>query len=144
MALPLRERIAALRVALLDSGVTVYSSHHDDAWVWREATSAKVAMGPRVSVPFRAMQSADVVFAYIGQRASTGLGMELGWASALRKPVVLLVNQAQVHRPLIEHLEAVTQVLPLADDVAGAPSALRRIVITALDWADHAVSPLAG
>ncbi|SEK74886.1 nucleoside 2-deoxyribosyltransferase [Streptacidiphilus jiangxiensis] len=137
MSLPLRERIAALRVALLDSGVTVYSSHHDEEWVSREGT------GPRVPSPFRAMQSADVVFAYVGQRPSTGMGMELGWATALRKPVVLMVDEAKVHGVLIDQLESVTKVLPIKDDGPMTPSALRHTVVTALDWADQA-APLAG
>jgi hypothetical protein len=137
MALPMRERIAALRVALLDTGVTVYSSHHDDQWVSRDG------MGALAPTPFRAMQGADVVFAYIGSRPSTAMGMELGWATALRKPIVLIVNEPRVHSALIEQLESATQVLPIHDEGPLAPSSLRHTVVTALDWADGTIA-LAG
>jgi nucleoside 2-deoxyribosyltransferase len=117
LPLRMRERIAALRVALLDSGVMVYSAHQDQEWVSRDQPP-----GPRLPSPFRAMQSADIVFAYIGSPLSAAVGIELGWATALRKPIVLM--------------ESVTAVLPLADNPDWSPSAWRRTVVTALDWSD--------
>jgi nucleoside 2-deoxyribosyltransferase len=66
--------------------------------------------------------------------------MELGWATALRKPVVLLVDQAVSHAPIIQTLEEVSPVLPLEFDTHWSAEALRHAVVTALDWADLSVS----
>jgi hypothetical protein len=131
LPLRMRERIAALRVALLDSGVMVYSAHQDQEWVSRDQPP-----GPRLPSPFRAMQSADIVFAYIGSPLSAAVGIELGWATALRKPIVLIVDRVQEYNRLIEEMESVTAVLPLADNPDWSPSAWRRTVVTALDWSD--------
>ncbi|MFC5909665.1 hypothetical protein [Streptacidiphilus monticola] len=134
-SLALRGRVTAMREALLDAGVSVFSAHHDDVWVTRG-----MGTGTRVPSAFRAMQSADLAFAYIGSPLSAGVGMELGWATALRKPVVLLVDQAVSHAPIIQTLEEVSPVLPLEFDTHWSAEALRHAVVTALDWADLSVS----
>jgi nucleoside 2-deoxyribosyltransferase len=132
--LALRGRVTALREALLDAGVTVYSQHHDDCW-----TTRGLGTGYRVPSAFRGMQSADLAFAYIGSPLSAGVGMELGWATALRKPVVLLVDETVAHSPMISTLEEVSPVLPIHFDTGWNAQALRHAVITALDWADTSV-----
>jgi nucleoside 2-deoxyribosyltransferase len=134
-SLALRGRINAMRDALLESGVSVFSAHHDDVWVTRG-----VGTGLRAPSAFRAMQSADLAFAYVGSPLSAGVGMELGWASALRKPVVLLVDKAVSHSPMITTLEEVSPVLPLEFDTQWSHAQLRHTIITALDWADTSVA----
>jgi nucleoside 2-deoxyribosyltransferase len=133
--LALRAKVTALRDALLDSGVTVYSQHHDDCW-----TTRGLGTGFRVPSAFRGMQSADLAFAYVESPLSAGVGMELGWASALRKPVVLLVDHAAAHNPMISTLEEVSPVLPLRFDTGWTGQSLRHAVVTALDWADTALT----
>ncbi|MFB7662628.1 hypothetical protein ACFC1R_01595 [Kitasatospora sp. NPDC056138] len=130
-----RTRLTTLRSTLLRSGAAVYSAHHSDAW-----TVAGRAPEPRVPSDFRALQTADLVFAYVGAPLSAGVSLELGWASALRKPVVLLVDEAITHNPLIATIEQVAPVLPLVFDDTWSQEALRHTVETALDWAGMALS----
>jgi nucleoside 2-deoxyribosyltransferase len=134
-SLALRGRINAGREALLDAGVSVFSTHHDDVWATRG-----VGIGMRVPSAFRAMQSADLAIAYVGSPLSAGVGMELGWATALRKPVVLLVDKAVAHSPMISTLEEVSPVLPLEFDTTWTDQQLRHTIITALDWADTSLT----
>ncbi|KDN84065.1 hypothetical protein ACFV1L_14505 [Kitasatospora sp. NPDC059646] len=134
-----RTRLTTLRSTLLRSGAAVYSAHHSDAW-----TVAGRAPEPRVPSDFRAMQSADLVFAYIGAPLSAGVSLELGWASALRKPIVLLVDEAITHNPLIATIEQVSPVLPLVFDDTWSQEALHHTVETALDWAGMALSLRSG
>ncbi|MER5867412.1 hypothetical protein [Kitasatospora sp. NPDC002040] len=130
-----RTRLTTLRSALLKSGAAVYSAHHSDAW-----TVAGRAPEPRVPSDFRALQTADLVFAYVGAPLSAGVALELGWASSLRKPIVLLVDEAITHNPLIATIEQVAPVLPLVFDDSWSQEALRHTVETALDWAGMALS----
>lgn len=134
-----RTRLTALRAALLCSGAAVFSAHHSDAW-----TVAGRVPEPRVPSDYRAMQSADLVLAYVGAPLSAGVSLELGWASALRKPVVLLVEEAVTYNPLIATIEQVTPVLPLVFDDSWSPVALEHTVETALDWAGMAQSNTEG
>ena len=134
-SLALRGKVTALRDALLDAGVTVYSQHHDDCW-----TTRGLGTGFRVPSAFRGMQSADLAFAYVQSPLSAGVGMELGWASALRKPLVLLVDQAAAHNPMISTLEEVSPVLPIQFDANWSAQSLRHAVVTALDWADTSLA----
>ncbi|GAA0661316.1 hypothetical protein GCM10010193_10490 [Kitasatospora atroaurantiaca] len=130
-----RTRLTTLRSTLLRSGAAVYSAHHSDAW-----SVAGRAPEPRVPSDFRALQTADLVFAYVGAPLSAGVSLELGWASALRKPVVLLVDEAITHNPLIATIEQVAPVLPLVFDDTWSQEALHHTVETALDWAGMALS----
>jgi len=133
--LALRGKVTALRDALLDAGVTVYSQHHDDTW-----TTRGLGTGLRVPSAFRGMQSADLAFAYVEAPLSAGVGMELGWASALRKPLVLLVDHAVAHNPMISTLEEVCPVLPIQFDSNWSAKNLQHAVVTALDWADTSLA----
>ncbi len=130
-----RTRLTALRSSLLRSGAAVFSAHHSDAW-----TVDGRAPEPRVPSDYRAMQTADLVFAYVGAPLSAGVSLELGWGSALRKPIVLLVDEAITHNPLIATIEQVAPVLPLVFDDSWSQDSLRHIVETALDWAGMALS----
>jgi hypothetical protein len=133
LSLQARSRIQALRTALFDAGVEVYSTGDDqDRWTSRDTG---VGMGDRVPGPFRAAQGCDVAFAYIGTPLSAAVGLELGYASSLRKPIVMLVDRVAYHQ-LIRELESVTHVLPIVDDPRWSSADLRRIVTTALDWVD--------
>lgn len=134
-----RTRLTTLRTTLLRSGAAVYSAHHSDAW-----TVAGRAPEPRVPSDFRAVQTADLVFAYVGAPLSAGVSLELGWGSALRKPVVLLMDEAITYNPLIATIEQVAPVLPLVFDDTWSEEALRHTVETALDWAGMTLSARGG
>lgn len=51
---------------------------------------------------FAEMQRCNVVVAYPG--ASCGVAVELGWASALGKPLILLLDPAATYSPIIREL----------------------------------------
>ena len=73
-----RTRLTALRSSLLGSGAAVFSAHHSDAW-----TVDGRAPEPRVPSDFRAMQTADLVFAYVGAPLSAGVSLVAGGADCI-------------------------------------------------------------
>jgi len=98
-----RTRIEGLRRELIDAGAEVFNAHHNESWGigW---------LPPEVCTPtdFRAMGAADVVCAVLGSPPSGGVTVELGWASALAKPVVVILSPGGSHTPLVSGLGAVT------------------------------------
>ncbi|MGH3717729.1 MAG: nucleoside 2-deoxyribosyltransferase [Pseudonocardiaceae bacterium] len=103
-----RDRLSMLRQGFLDAGMPVFSAHHNERWGagWLPA---------EVCVPndFRAMETCDVVCAYLGTPASAGVCIELGWASAMRKPILLVLDRGIKHSQMIKGLTTVTRVREL-------------------------------
>jgi nucleoside 2-deoxyribosyltransferase len=68
-------------------------------------------LAPEICTPadFTAMTRCDVVCALVGRPPSGGVAVELGWASALAKPVLLLVDTESGASPLITGLDAITR-----------------------------------
>ncbi|WP_181727517.1 hypothetical protein [Streptomyces sp. PT12] len=114
-----RDRLETLRLALLDRGHAVFNAHHNEDW-------GAAGLPPRECVPsdFRAMLACDVVCAYLGSPVSAGVAVELGWASLLRKPVVLAHDRGATVSPMLRGLDSLTRVtrivLPRGLDEAGA------------------------
>lgn len=52
------------------------------------------------------MKGADLVIAI--PEDSMGVAVELGWASALGKPIILLLNKAQRYTPLVSNINKIT------------------------------------
>lgn len=98
-----RTRIDGLRRELIDAGAEVFSAHHNESW-------GSSWLPPEVCTPtdFRAMVAADVVCAVLGSPLSGGVTVELGWASAMAKPVVVILSPGGSHTPLVSGLGAVT------------------------------------
>ncbi len=80
-------------------------------------------MEPAVCTPldFAAMLDCDVVVAYPG--ASCGVAVELGWASATGKYIVLLTDETTSDSPLIRGLASVPGTAVRMLDVTGARAA---------------------
>lgn len=97
-----QERLESLRSTLIASGLEVFSAHHNEEWGarWLPADICTPA-------DFLAMKATDIVVAIIVQPASGGVLMELGWATALGKPCVL------VFYPVKESLDPQRQSTPL-------------------------------
>jgi nucleoside 2-deoxyribosyltransferase len=106
-----RDRLDALRVSLMDEGARVFSAHHNERWGagWLPADQCTPA-------DFRAMRIADVVCAIVGSPASGGVAVELGWASALAKPVLVVKAPDSACSPLIDGLGSVTRAAFVDDD----------------------------
>lgn len=105
------EYLSALRQAFLEKGMAVFSAHHNEDWgcSW---------LPPEICTPadFLAVQRSDVVCALLGQSLSPGVLVELGWASALGKPVVILAGDGPLPQ-LVRGLKEVTcvEILPLPE-----------------------------
>jgi len=132
MTVQLRERVTRIRDGLLAAGITVYSPAHDTGWV----TSGALP-GDRAPSAHRAMVDAGLVLAVVGTPLSAAVGVALGWASAQRKPIILVVDRAREHRALIDTLEAVCPVLPVEWDPSWSEPALRHTLGVALNWAEY-------
>lgn len=100
-----RVRIEMLVHALREAGASVFLAHERERW--GEALMSGIDC---TGLDFREMQQADAVVAVIDP-PSYGVCLELGWASALQLPVVLLAESEASRRctPLIEGLGEVTR-----------------------------------
>jgi nucleoside 2-deoxyribosyltransferase len=106
--------LLALHDALLAAGAAVFSAHRNEGW-------GRTWLPPEVCTPadFLAIRHCDVVCAVLGNPPSPGVLVELGWASALQKPVVVLVgNQStpQLVRGLHRVTRTTIRVVPAAWD----------------------------
>ncbi|MCZ0756138.1 nucleoside 2-deoxyribosyltransferase [Anoxybacillus sp. J5B_2022] len=60
---------------------------------------------------FEEMKNADLVIAFPGQfPISGGVHVELGWASALGKPIIAFLHKDEMYTPMIQGLHTVTNV----------------------------------
>ncbi|MGN7382681.1 Nucleoside 2-deoxyribosyltransferase [Chlamydia abortus] len=92
--------------ALTANGYSVFSAQK------REAFGLEL-MTPEVAtkLDFIEMQKADLVVAFPGWfPISGGVHVELGWASALSRPLILFLHKEQEYSPLVMGLGTVTQV----------------------------------
>lgn len=62
---------------------------------------------------FEGIKESDVIVAYPGSPISGGVHIELGWASALNKPIVLLLKKDEEYSPLIIGLHTKTSVFTM-------------------------------
>lgn len=98
----LRKRIEALIACLREAGFSVYSAHILEEW------GNSLESPPRiVKRDFQAIREADIMVAYVSNPTSYGVHIELGWASALHKEIVILQDAETT--PLIEGLGKLTQ-----------------------------------
>ncbi|HET8683396.1 MAG TPA: nucleoside 2-deoxyribosyltransferase [Micromonosporaceae bacterium] len=106
-----RTCLDALRVSFIAAGARVFSAHHNERWGagWLPAEECTPA-------DFRAMRVADVVCAIVGSPPSGGVAVELGWASALAKPVLVVKAPDSACTPLIDGLGSITRTAYLTDD----------------------------
>ncbi|HEX3479154.1 MAG TPA: hypothetical protein VHT91_29220 [Kofleriaceae bacterium] len=102
----------------------------------------KALMPAEVCTPldFAEMQRCSVMVAYPGR--SFGVGVELGWASALGKPIILLLEPTLPPSPLVDGLFCLPGANVQRVTVGGPPNlATARALEPELD---HALSRLAG
>ncbi|MEU7478413.1 nucleoside 2-deoxyribosyltransferase [Lentzea sp. NPDC042327] len=133
-----RKRLEGLRTAFLDLGLPVFNAHHNEGW-------GQGWLPPEVCVPndFRAMQTADVVCAYLGTPASGGVCLELGWASAMHKPVLLVLDEGVEHSQMVQGLSTTTPVRELVVRDGLDPSAHDAITAATVELARECSPPVA-
>jgi nucleoside 2-deoxyribosyltransferase len=100
-----RVPLERLRRALIEAGARVFSAHHNEDWGagWLPADQCTPA-------DFLAMRATDLVVAVLGEPLSGGVAVELGWASAFTKPVVLVGARSGARSPLVAGLGTITPV----------------------------------
>jgi nucleoside 2-deoxyribosyltransferase len=100
-----KTRLDGLRMTLINAGAEVFSAHHNESWGLGWLTAHECT-----PLDYQAMQDADLVCALVGSPASGGVTVELGWASAWRKPVLAVLDGAAQYTPLIDGLHTITSV----------------------------------
>jgi nucleoside 2-deoxyribosyltransferase len=105
----LREIVSGLRRA----GFEVDNAHEREAWGAQLMTPEKALI-----YDFEAIADADVLVAYIGVPPSPGVQMELGFAAARQKPIVIITDSGLPLPYLVNGLSAATRVLFLDHDAA--------------------------
>jgi nucleoside 2-deoxyribosyltransferase len=129
-----RSDLRAMYDALAARGYSVFLAHEREAW-------GKELMTPEECTPldFAEMEKADVVCAHLGNPPSLGVQIELGWASSLRKPMLILTDDEARYSPLLWGLARLTETtfFPLAGRSLSAAAgdvcdALDKVVETSL------------
>lgn len=111
-----------LREALLADGHAVFNAHHNESW-------GEGWLDPEVCTPadHQGVSHADVVCAIIGDPPSPGVMIELGWASAQRRPVMVLIEEGQSVPALVAGIATVTPAVIRTLPAQWTPEALKEI-----------------
>lgn len=100
-----RNRIERLIEHFESKGCEVSNAHKREAW-------GEEFLDPDIytKVDFDEISKADVLVALPGNPVSPGTHVEIGWASALGKPIVLLVDPEKECAGLLRGLRTITNV----------------------------------
>lgn len=103
MAGDMKELLLELVGCFRDQGWRVFLAHEREDW-------GRSLYPPETCTPLdlEEMRTAEVVVCIPG--TSGGVHVELGWASALRKPILLLLEEGRSYSPLVQGLHEVTPV----------------------------------
>ncbi|GAA2979862.1 nucleoside 2-deoxyribosyltransferase [Actinokineospora diospyrosa] len=100
-----RARLESIIAGLESAGHTVYNAHRREGWGAKFLTPAECTR-----LDLDEITASDVFVAFPGSPASPGTHIEIGWASALGKPVVLLLEEGVEYAFLVRGLHTVTNV----------------------------------
>lgn len=100
-----RERFEALINHLEARGYTVNNAHRRESW-------GAHFMAPEecTRLDYENIRDCDLFVAFPGHPASPGTHIEIGWASALGKPMILLLEESATYAFLIQGLHVVGDV----------------------------------
>lgn len=87
------------------NGLVVDNAHRREAW-----GQAMMTPDDCTQADFQAIAACDVLLAFPVQPASPGTHIELGWASAMGKPIVLLLEAEVTYAYLVQGLKMVGDV----------------------------------
>ncbi|MGW0997784.1 nucleoside 2-deoxyribosyltransferase [Streptomyces sp. NPDC002523] len=111
-----RTRFESLIHALEADGYEVYNAHRREGWGADFLTPDECTR-----LDYDEIRASDVFVAFPGAPASPGTHIEIGWASALGKPIVLLLEEGAEYAFLIQGLHTVADVhyvtLPAETDI---------------------------
>ncbi len=126
-----QSRISTLIDYFESGGCTVYNAHRREAW-GKEFLTADVC----TKLDFDEIAAADLFVAYPGVPVSPGTHVEIGWASATRKPTVLLLENNARHSFLVTGLRTIANIEYIHFDdpseiIAKLPAAIEQVMATA-------------
>lgn len=100
-----RIRFESLIDRLERDGYQVHNAHRREGWGAAFLTPEECTW-----LDFEEISGCDVFVAFPGAPASPGTHIEIGWASVLRKPIVLLLEKGQEYAFLIQGLHTIADV----------------------------------
>ena len=106
-----RTWLASIADRLRQAGHEVVCAHEREAW-----GADLDAPEDAVSLDFQEIDASDAVVAYVGEPPSPGVQLELGYASARRKPIVLFYRRDSYPPYLTQGISAVTEVVQFSFD----------------------------
>ena len=99
------EQFSAIIEFFEAQGWSVHCAHRREKWGREFMTPAECT-----TIDYQEIAKCDVFVAFPGAPASPGTHIELGWASAMKKPTVLLLEENQEYAYLVQGLGEITQV----------------------------------
>lgn len=101
-----KELLSAIKREFEKNNIEVFLAHEREKW-------GEALFSPDDCTPldYKELEASDTVVAI--PRESGGVHIELGWASALRKPVTIFLEESYQYSPLILGLGKVTETLYL-------------------------------
>lgn len=124
-----RSRFEALIAGLEQAGYHVDNAHRRESW-----GAAFLSPEECTRRDFDEIKASDVVVAFPGSPPSPGTHIEIGWASALGKPLVLLLEADTDYAFLVRGLHTVAAVVYLELSPGHDPT---QPVVTAVLEASH-------
>jgi hypothetical protein len=115
-----RQRYERMIAFFESHGCTVLNAHQTEGWGGSMVSAAECT-----ERDYRWMEACDLFVAFPGDPVSPGTHVEIGWASAMRRPTVLLLEPGGQYAALVTGLGAVAPVAYLEYDAA--PGFLARL-----------------
>jgi nucleoside 2-deoxyribosyltransferase len=104
-----RTRFESLIGHMEREGYLVHNAHRREQW-----GAAFLTPDECTHLDFQEISGCDVFVAFPGAPASPGTHLEIGWASALGKPIILLLEEGRDYAFLIRGLHTVANVTYLS------------------------------
>jgi phosphoglycolate phosphatase-like HAD superfamily hydrolase/nucleoside 2-deoxyribosyltransferase len=101
----MRDRLETVIGLLESKRFAVHCAHRREAWGANMMTPAECTQ-----IDYEEISGADVLLAFPGAPASPGTHVELGWASAMKKHIVLLLEHSKEYAFLVRGLDRITDV----------------------------------
>jgi nucleoside 2-deoxyribosyltransferase len=98
----LRSRLEAVLEYFDAANYRIYNSHRRESW-----GAAILKPEQCTKLDYDEISDADLFVAFPGEPASPGTHIEMGWASSLGKPVILIVDGLESHSFLVRGLHTV-------------------------------------
>lgn len=101
----MQERFRSIIRLLEQKGFDVHCAHRREGWGAKMMTPSECTR-----IDFEEISAADILLAFPGMPASPGTHIELGWASALKKRIILLLEHGKEYAFLVRGLHQVADV----------------------------------